>query len=179
MGEEFQGEWMRKLPYVLLGRRTAFHADLKATPATVVMGEDPQLPGELTPPMGAGETMTDLLQRVKLLPHRPPAQTNHRKQAKVYMPPSTESATHVYTKNPKKTPLGPSNHGPYKIVDKLGKSCLKIHTGDFANGTKRTEIRHWNTCYPTTLDSDQPSAVKKPLGRKPLNVKAKPFKPTT
>ena len=168
MGEEHQDQWMRKLPWVILGRRTSYHEDLQATPATVVFGEDPKLPGDLGAPVGEAEDLAQLLERVRQLPHRPPAQTNLRKEAKVYMPPSTELATHVYTKNPKKTPLGARYLGPYPIEERQGKSCIKIITGYYKNnGKPRTEIRHWNTCYPAPLGCE--SAVKPPLGRKPQN----------
>ena len=179
MGEEFQSSWMRKLPYVLLGRRTAYHADLEATPAQVLFGEDPKLPGEINPPVGAGETVQDLLARVRKLKDRKPAQTNLRKTVNTYMPPAAQVATKVYTKKPKTTPLGASWDGPYPIVERQGKSCLKLKTGEYANGEPRTEIRHWKTCYPAPLDEDIPSAKKGPLGRKPLNAKAKPFNPTS
>ena len=176
MGTEHQDKWMRKLPYVLLARRTAYHAELGTTPATVVYGEDPLLPGDIRPPMGSGESLEQLKAKVQELPNRPPAQTNLRKEPKIYMPPSTESATHVYTKVPKKTPLGPRYNGPYPIKERRGKSCLVIRTAFYANGQERLELRHWNTCYPANpTDAEVPDAVKKPLGRRPLNPLAKPF----
>ena len=65
-------------------------------------------------------------------------------------------------------------HGPYPIEEKVGKSCIKIHTGYYANGTKRTEIRHWNSCYPAPPETTETN-FKKALGRKPLNPHALPF----
>ena len=36
MGDTFGSRWVEALPWVLLGRRTAFHADLQATPSEAV-----------------------------------------------------------------------------------------------------------------------------------------------
>ena len=60
MGDEFQSNWMRALPFVLLSRRTSYHNIIKATPAQLVFGEDPRLPGDLTP-LQEGQTSAQLL----------------------------------------------------------------------------------------------------------------------
>ena len=95
------------------------------------------------------------------------------------MPPATTTSTHVLTKKPKTTPLGPGFEGPYPILDRLGKSCLRLQTGEFANGEPRTEVRHWKTCYPAEpgLELQVGNASKPSLGRKPLRAAAIPFTP--
>ena len=45
MNDEYGSQWKSMLPWVLLGRRTSFHDELKATPAQMVFGQDPPLPG--------------------------------------------------------------------------------------------------------------------------------------
>ena len=135
MGDEFQSSWMRILPWILIARRTSYHGEMKASPAQVVFGEDPRLPGDIIPPMGSGEVLEDLLARVKANAQRPPAQTATHRQLPVNFPARAKEATHVYTKRAKVTPLGKKYDGPFQILQRLGKSCLKIKVGEYSNGT--------------------------------------------
>ena len=134
-----------------------------ATPAQVLFGEDLRLPGDMTPPLGSGETLEALLKRVKANVERPPAQTSLHKVLPVHLPPSTTTATHVYTDKPKKTPLGPIADGQFPIVRRLGKSCLEIQVGEYVNGKPRTEIRHWRTCHPAPPQENITPATRPPL----------------
>ena len=147
MGEEYQGNWMLCLPWVLFSRRTAYHGELKATPAQAVFGEDPKLPGDLSPPLGSSETIQDIIARVKANAQRPPAQTDPHKKIPVYMPAKAHTTTHVYTKRAKKEPLGPRNDRPFRINRRIGKSCLELEVGHYNNGQPRLETRHWRTCF--------------------------------
>ena len=158
MGDYYGSKWSRILPWILLARRTSYHEDLGATPAELVLGENPRLPGEMIPPLKAGEPLPELLARLKENAARPPSQTNLRRQTKVYMPESTETATHVLTEKAKKTPLSTIFDGPFPITDKLGKSCLKLQTGTFKTGAPRSEVRHWNTCVPAKMAPNSKSA---------------------
>ena len=175
MADQYQGGWSDILPWVLLARRTSYHSDLEATPAQMLYGEDPPLPGELRP-IHHGETLQQILGKAQANAHRPLAQTRH-KETKSYMPPFTQTATHVMTKKAKYVPLESKWDGPYLIKQRLGDSALKLLVGHFANGRERTEIRHWNSCYPLDPNSPLPTASKPSLGRKPLNAEATPFIP--
>ena len=166
LGDQYQSSWMRCLPWVVLGRRTSFHGELQATPAQAVFGEDPKLPGDMAPPLASGETVTEILDRVKANASRPPAQTAPHKVLPVYMPPTTATATHVWTKKPKKSPLGPINDGPLPILKRLGKSCLLLQVGTRANGQPRTEVRHWKTCFPADMPEGTSPQFKPGPGRK-------------
>ena len=99
---------------------------------------------------------------------RIPAQTNLQKQPPFYMPQTTQTATHVYTKVAKKTPLGPVYEGPYEILERLGDTSLKLRVGTYANGQPRVEIRHWNSCQPAKFTPEH-SASKPNLGRPKSN----------
>ena len=115
--------------------------------------------------------MEDLLRRVSENAERPPAQTALHRKLPVYMPPAAQEATHVYTKKPKKSPLGPVNDGPFPIKERIGKSSLKLGVGHYANGRERTEIRHWRTCYPADVPEGTQDASRPQLGRKSKNKK--------
>ena len=47
MADEAGDSWMAKLPWVLLGRRTAYQQELGATSAELVLGTAPMIPGTL------------------------------------------------------------------------------------------------------------------------------------
>ena len=157
---------MRILPWILIARRTSLHSELKTTPAQVVFGDDPRLPGDIIPPMSSGETLEDLLTRVKANAERPPSQTALHRKLPVFFPAKATTATHVYTKCAKLTPLSAKYDGPFEIIERLGKSCLKIKVAEYQDGTPRTEIRHWRTCWPASVTEDTTPAVRPSLGRR-------------
>ena len=139
-----------------------------------MFGEMPRLPGDLDPNMPLDHSLADILERAKKNAARPPAQTSLRKELPVFYPPAAQNATHVYLHRGKKTPLSPIADGPYLIKERLGKSCLRISTGDFVNGRPRTEVVHWKNCSPHIIpDSPDaiPDASKPKLGR-PAHVAA-------
>merc|ERR1712242_233894 len=47
MAEKFEGAWMDILPWMILGRNTTYQPDLGASPADLVLGGCPRLPGDL------------------------------------------------------------------------------------------------------------------------------------
>ena len=166
MGDEHKSKWMSVLPWTLLSRRTSYHSELQATPSEVVFGENPAVPGDLAgADLPADPNLPALLDRVRANAQRPPAQTTIRRTPQVYYPPSTDTATHVYLRNQKPTPLSPMRDGPYQIIERLGKSTVKVKTGEFKSGAPRTEVHHWRNCTPYILPQNADSAVKKPLGR--------------
>ena len=159
---------MSILPWTILAKRTTYHSELQASPAEIVFGDNPAVPGDLPgADLPADHSLVDLLDRLRTNTHRAPAQTTIRRHPQVYYPPTTATATHVYLRCPKTTPLSPIKDGPFPIEQRLGKSSVKIITGQYKNGTNRTEIQHWNNCTPYILPDYQDSAVKVPLGRKP------------
>ena len=159
---------MSILPWTLLHQRTAYHSELQASPAEVILGENPALPGDLAgTDLPNDGTIEKLLDRVRANACRPPAQSTIRRSPAVYYPPTTESATHAYLKNQKPSPLSPAYHGPYPITERLGKSSIKLLVGHFVNGTERQEIHHWKNCHPMVLPEDTVPASKPTLGRKP------------
>ena len=171
MAETHQSRWMSVLPWTLLSRRTAYHSELQASPAEVVYGTQLRVPGDLhagdlTPDHG----LPQLLDRLRENARRPPAQTGLRREPKVYYPPTTLTATHIYLRRQKTTPLSPRSDGPYRILKRVGKSVVQIITGEYKNGNKRTEMHHWKNCHPMILPDDTIDAHKLTLDRKPTHI---------
>ena len=165
MADTHQTNWMSILPWILLSRRTSYHAQLQATPAEVIFGENMKVPGDLTPDLPADHSLADLINRVKSNAKRPPMPTKVPAKA-ANLPESAVNASHVYVRRAKHTPLGKLNDGPYPVLEKLGKSCLKIQTGEFVSGAPRTEVVHWRNCTPYDPPTDLPNAQRPKLGRK-------------
>ena len=165
MADTHQSNWQAILPWVLLARRTSFHSELQATPSEFVLGEVPLVPGDLSPDLPADHNLAHLLERLKHNAKRPPAQTKPPQKEPTALPNSATTATHIYFKRAKVTPLGPRADGPYKILERLGKSCLKVATGYFNSGSPMTEVVHWRNCTPVTLPEDTVPASRPKRGR--------------
>ena len=168
MGDKHGSAWMQILPWTLLSRRTSYHNELDGTPAEAVMGQNPRLPGDVPPQPSTDETVQAILTRMKELASQPPAQTRPPVEP-VYFPTAAQQASHVYVRRPKSKirPLSPISDGPFKILERIGTSCLKIQTGKFKSGTPRVEIVHWRNCFPAVLPESTTPAERPKLGRKP------------
>ena len=174
MADTHGDKWHSALPWVLLGRRTSYVPELGTSPAEVVLGQMPRVPGDLLETNGQG--LTDLLHDLRNNASRPPAQTGHHRNIPSYLPEEAEKATHVYMKVGKPRPLGPLFEGPYEITRRIGKSCLEVYVGNWANGKPRHELTHWSNCYPSPIIPSEPQQKAK-RGRKALNANAAPFQP--
>ena len=165
MGSTSGSRWMEALPWILLARRTSVHNDIQATPAELVLGNNPRLPGDLQTDMPLDKSIPDLLNRLKKNAERPPQPTSLHKELPTYFPPAAQRATHVFTKNHKRKPLDPVYSGPFPILERLGKSCLKIEVGKFKSGSPRTEVHHWRNCVPSCPPEGTKPATRATLGR--------------
>ena len=178
LGNESGDKWLGRLPWVMLGRRTAYQPELDATAAELVMGSNPILPGDMVgepgPPLRGKELQTLLegLRRnaaqpaIPMSAHRVPS-TNQ---------PDLSKVTHVRVKRAKPGPLGHAYAGPFKIEERLGNSCVKIRVGSYADGRPKFEIQHWENLKPSVLGEDTVEGKRTPPGRKPLNPAAQEFK---
>ena len=181
MGDEYGKKWMERLPWVLLAKRTSYQPALKATPAEMVLGSNPTIPGDIIgvpgPPL-QGQQLKAILDGLRKNAARPPVQTTHnRTQAVNY--PNLDATTHVYIKRGKTTPLGKQFDGTFLILERRGKSCIKVKVGLTAKGEIREEIHHWSNCKPAVMKEDTPEASRVQRGRKPLNPQAQDFKPAS
>ena len=179
MGDSHGEAWVQRLPWVMLARRTAYQPALDCSSADMVFGSNPTIPGDLIgepgPPLEPGQVQ-ELLKAVQINASKPPIQTSHHRIPTVNYP-DVSKFTHVYLKKGKTTPLGPKYEGPFKIIERIGQSCIKIHVGTSANGTPRVETHHWENCKPVPFTEGQTEGQKATRGRKPLDPKAVPFKP--
>ena len=101
---------------------------------------------------------------------KPAIQTSSHREPTVHEPTNLDRVTHVRLKRHKLGPLQYSYEGPFPILERVGKSCIKVQVGLFADGTPRVETHHWENAKPAVLADDQQPATKKKLGRKPKSV---------
>ena len=166
MAETHQSSWMGALPWTLLGKNTTFQPEIGATPAELVFGADPRLPGDMAVTETDPLDVPKLLAELKSNAAKPVVQTAVHTPPKPYFPPSAQKAERVYVKKQKRTPLDPLWEGPYPITERVGKSCLKVQMGELAGGQPRIELQHWSNCRPADLQDDVVSAQRPRLGRK-------------
>ncbi|GFO20784.1 transposon ty3-g Gag-Pol polyprotein [Plakobranchus ocellatus] len=89
--------WVKELPWVLLGFRTTSWEDLGYSSAELIYGEPLTIPGEFTPsqasPWSATEFLTAFRTKTQLLKPRP---TVYYSKSHTYLPPSLLTAKYVY-----------------------------------------------------------------------------------
>ena len=168
MADTHGSEWMNHLPWVLLGRRTAYQQDLKTTAAELALGINPTLPagliGEPGPPL-ENETVNELLQGLREKNERKAVQTSSHGTEKINLPDLTK-VTHVLVKKGKPPPLGAQYNGPFPITDRIGDNCIRIRVGTTVAGEPRLELQHWNNCRPAVMESHDQEEERPRPGRK-------------
>lgn len=115
-------QWTEVLPLVLLGIRSAWKADIQASPADLVYGEPLRLPGQFLAPTDDHSTadVTDLAARLRNHMNKltPKPASWHRK-GPFYIPRCLESSSHVFLRQDYvRRPLEPPYAGPYRVLEK-------------------------------------------------------------
>ena len=126
MGQVHKDQWMKALPWTLLGRRVAFQPHLDASSAQLVFGKALQFPGALLtkpgPPLTREETSSLLSQLYKLM-DRPASPMLGKHEEKDIT--NTEQVTHVYFKNHgDEKSLSSKFQGPYEVISRPSRSRL-------------------------------------------------------
>ena len=170
MGDTHGSKWLQVLPWVLLGRRTAYQEDLGTSPAELTFGQTPLIPGDLAgAELNPDSDLATLLDKVKTKAARPPVQTSHHGNSPTVHQPAVYNnlakVTHVYVRRGKSSPLGAQFDGPFPIVSRQGTSCVEVRTAYYANGNPRLELHHWKNCKVAHFMDEPFEAEKAPLGR--------------
>ena len=168
MADTHGSEWMDHLPWVLLGRRTAYQQDLQTTPAELALGINPTLPagliGEPSPPL-ENEAINELLQGLREKNDRKAVQTSKHRTEQINLP-DLSKVTHVLVKKGKPPPLGAQYDGPFPITDRIGDNCIRIRVGTTVAGEPRLELQHWNNCRPAVMKNHDQEEERPRPGRK-------------
>ena len=168
MGDKHREKWHDALPWVLMGRRTAFQEDLKCSPYQLTFGQSPVLPGAIVddpgPSLGTSQVQ-ELLHGLEAQMDTPAIQmSHHNKPSKPFIK-DINAATHVYLKVDNPQGLQQKYHGPFEINKRLGESTIEVRTGTFKNGEPRLEIHSWHNAKPAYMSRNAVTAERPKLGR--------------
>lgn len=155
--------WVRALPSVLLGMRSAFKEDLKATAAELVYGEALRLPGELLVPASVLAHFEDPADFVVQLRHKMstvrPIPASRHSQPSSFIFKDLSSATHAFLRDDTvRRPLQPPYTGPYQVIDRAsdGKTMTLVIKG------KRVEVSV-DRVKPAYIDHTDVTAEPEPV----------------
>ena len=165
--EFHQSKWIDHLPWVILGKNSAYQPDIKASAFQMLYGFSPVLPGQILNPNDEHESVQQLQELLECQQKRvaqPAIQPSSHNQIKQY-PELTTNSTHVYTKQHKALGLQPGFAGPFPIVQWVSRSTVKIQVGRKANGEPTFEIRHLNDLKFAHPDSHTADALRPSRGR--------------
>ena len=150
LGQVHKDQWMKALPWTLLGRRVAFQLHLDASSAQLVFGKALQFPGALLtktgPPLTTEETSSLLSQLYQLMdcPAVPMSGKHEEKDIT-----STEQVTHVYVKNYcDEKSLSSKFQGPYKVISRPSRSRLQVQLVSYASGQPSLQEFSWSSSKP-------------------------------
>lgn len=112
-----QKEWADVLPTVLLGLRTSFKKDLKATTAELVYGTTLRLPGEFFLPEDTQVEPQSFLEPLRLhMRQLRSAPAAHHTKRKPFAHKTLYTCTHVFVRiDSLRKPLEPPYEGPYEV----------------------------------------------------------------
>lgn len=117
--------WVDTLPLVLLGIRSSFKEDLRASSAELVYGEPLRLPGEFFQPISPSST--DVSEFTTRLRHftsklQPSPAARHAKD-KIFIFKNLNSCSHVFLRDDtSRGSLQPPYSGPYEVLDRSDKT---------------------------------------------------------
>ncbi|XP_068222051.1 uncharacterized protein [Palaemon carinicauda] len=115
-------DWKSRLPWVLLGLRTAPRVDGEPSPAEKVYGEALAIPGEFFPP-STDETQLDHLRDITRK-FRPCLET-YQDRTKHLKPRNLDDCGYVFVRvDAHRQPLTRPYRGPYRVISKTTKAFL-------------------------------------------------------
>ena len=168
MGEMHKQNWMKYLPWALLGRRTAFNKDLGTSSSELTLGTYISVPGCILPEVSssAEPNIEDILNKLRFKDAKSavPTSTNPQK----HVDPPSEKVTHVYAKQHKTRGLQQSYEGPLKVLSRPTRTSVVIKAGLDRFGQNREELRAWKDLKPANLRDDAVEAARPKRGRPPL-----------
>ena len=175
MGELHKENWIKYLPWALLGRRTAFNKDLGTSSSELTLGTHIAVPGCILPDaFNAEPNLNEILRKLQLKNNRAAVPTSSNTQKEV--DPPSETVTHVYARQHDTRGLQTRYLGPFSVISRPSRSTLEIKVGLNKDGSDRTELRAWSDCKAAHLREGVQEASKPKRGRPPKKtVESKPL----
>ena len=95
------------------------------------------------------------------------------------MPPTTDTATHVYLKKDNPKGLLQSYTGPHPIVDRPSYSTIRVKVGTFKSGVENIQLHHWSNAKPAMVRAGAEEAQMPVRGRPKLKKSDPPTSVTS
>lgn len=117
-------KWTEVLPVVLLGLRTTYRENLRATTAELLYGTSLRLPGEFFTRTKTDVNAATFVQNLKAAMEQliPSPASNHGK-SKIFIPKTLNSCTHVFVRQDAvRPPLHSPYEGPYLVLKRAKKT---------------------------------------------------------
>ena len=176
MGDKYQGNWIKYLPWALLGQRTAFNRTLGTSSAFMSFGFHPQVPGTILQEPTLAEdseaTLENVLSKLQFINDRVALPTSAEPLKEFKEPP--KNLTHIYAKQHDTKGFDSRYRGPFRVKSRPTRTTVEIKVGE---NRDRSEIRHFGDVKPAYLRDDAVEAERPRRGRPP---KAEvPLKDTT
>lgn len=143
-------KWIEALPTVLLGLRTSYKEDIKASAAEMLYGSSIRIPGEFflnedlpSDPQTFVEKHRETIRQFR------PTPTAHHSKKKIFVLPDLYKCTHVFLRcDAVKKPLEQPYSGPYPVVKRITDRLFTI----LAEG--RTQNISVDRLKPAHLDTE-------------------------
>ena len=168
MGNSHGDKWSTALPWVLLGKRSAFQPDLDTSAALLTLGKSPQLPcqlfGDPGPPLNTLEVKS-LLDELYKMAAKPALQTST--VSNPIDTAFTDKAKRVYVKLDNPTGLSGPFEGPFPIISRPSRSQVQVKIGSYADGRPRLQTYNWDSCKISNDRPGQEDGTRSALGRRP------------
>ena len=169
MGEKYQKNWIKYLPWALLGQRTALNKTLGTSSAFMSFGFHPQVPGTILQEPSVSEdsegTLEKVLKKLQFINDRVALPTSAEPLKEFKEPPT--NLTHVYAKQHDTKGLESRYRGPFRVMSRPTRTTVEIKVGENKDRTDRTEIRHFGDVKPAYLREDAVEAERPRRGRPP------------
>ena len=152
--------WIDKLPWVMLGIRTAPKEDLLSSSAELVYGQPLRVPGDFVPsattPWSAPRQRSLLLDQAAAFA---PVPTAHHGLPQSHVPASLRSAEYVFVRHDAhRGPLRPPYDGPFRVL-RAGDKDFVVEVGG------RSDLISVDRLKPAHLDLDRPIGLAQPPRR--------------
>jgi hypothetical protein len=172
-------DWMKHLPWVLLGIRSAWREETNFSPADAVYGSQPLLPGQfLDSPENPPPSFIADFQGV-LAGRSPVSTTHHSSPEPVGLPEDLLLARYVLVRRDgHQPPLSPAYDGPYLVLERSLR-FFKIQIGGRADNVSTLRLKPCHTPPDTQVEAaDPPRRGRPPKNGPPTAPPATPAPPT-
>ena len=173
------GNWVDKLPWVMLGLRSAPKEDLQSSSAELVYGQTLRVPGDFIPdpttPWSAARQRSSLLEAAEKFT---PVPTSQHGAPAFRVPPELQSAKFVFIRHDAhRGPLRPPYDGPFRVLQQ-GNKDLVVDMGGRPETVSIDRVKPAHVDVSRPLELAQPPRRGRPLvPRPPPSTQPSPLPP--